>query len=159
MRDRLEGVAWACVLVLGAGTVFEVLVALEVLSIGDVPGEGARGSAVVFAASVLALLVACVVSAANGLRARAARSPVWSLLAPAGAAYLVARWFAFDPYYAPTLRRYSEGGVAGEWIVAVVLSAGAAVVLTRRFVRAGSLVTALVVLVEVLTIWVLPLGK
>ena len=44
--------------------------------------------------------------------------PVAALLAPAAAAFLVAYFFTFDPYYAPSERRYSDGGaVPLGWIV------------------------------------------
>ena len=159
MGGRLEGVAWAAAIVLATGAVYEALVALEAVPIGDVPGEGAPGSSVVFVASMLGFLVACVVSIRNGLRASKTRSSVWAVLPLAGATYLVARWYSFDPYFAPTLRRYSEGGVAGDWILVVAVAAVAAAILVRVLRYAGSLVVGLVLLVEAPTVWVLPFGK
>jgi hypothetical protein len=49
-----------------------------------------------------------------------------------GAAFVVARFYSYDPYYAPTLRRMSDGGsLPGWWIIAVVaLAVGGALATT-----------------------------
>jgi len=63
----------------------------------------------------------------------------------ASAAFLVTRFYSSDPYYAPTLRRMSDGGlVAGRWItflVAGTLIAGR--ILVRRWPRAACAGTAM----------------
>ena len=118
MSPRREGAAWASVTVLAVATLFEALVAL------DVPGEGARGGGIVFAAALVAMLVGAALAVALALASPATDAPslVWVLLAPWGAAYVTARWLAFDPYYLPTLRRYSDGGVGAPWIAGLALS-------------------------------------
>lgn len=159
MTDRLEGAAWATLVVLSLAAGYEALVALEAIAIGQVPGEGPPGGDVVLVAGLLALLAAattCVVAAA--LR-RPARGLVWVLLAPAGAAYLVARWLAFDPYYAPSERRYSEGVVEAPWIAFVCVVALGAAALVARAPRSGPAAASASLLLTAFTVWVLPLGK
>lgn len=159
MSGRLEGVAWAATIVLAAGTVYEALVATEVIAIGDVPGEGARGSGVLLAASVVACLVGAGASFARATIARRPSSAVWALLPLTGAAYTFAHWLAFDPYYAPTLRRYSEGGITSTWIVVVLVAATVAAIVTAVAPRPGAAVAAVVLLLEALTVFVMPFGK
>ena len=83
----------------------------------------------------------------------------FALLAPAGAAYLIARWYSFDPYYLPSLRRYADGGIHGPWIVVVTLAGVGAGMLTLARPRPGCVVSLVVLLVEALTVFALPLGK
>ena len=158
MSDRVEGAAWAVVAVLACGALYEALVAIEVVPMGEVPGEGPFASTFVLLASLLALLVGCVVAFAGGPFG-ARRSLAWAALAPAGVAYLLARWFSFDPYYLPTLRRFSEGAIAGEWVLVVVIAALVAGLPAGVLVRIGYLVTGLVLVLEALTVWILPFGK
>lgn len=73
-------------------------------------------------------------------------------IAPAAAAFLVARFFAFDDYYLPTLRRMSDGGwVAGWWIVALVVLALVAAVVAKIQPRAGVAMTSFVLFVIAVT--------
>lgn len=159
MSDRLEGVAWAAAIVLAAGAVYELLVATEGLSIGGEPGAGAPGSGVVLTASLLAYLVAAGTSFARSTMAGRQRAAVLAALPLFGAVYMAAHWLSFDPYYAPTLRRYSTGGVADPWILAVVLTAAVAATVAALVPRFGAVLGALVLLVEALTVFVMPLGK
>lgn len=158
MSPRLEGVAWATAIVLAAGSLYELLVATEVVPIGDVPGEGAPGADVVRVAGLLALVVAAGAAFVRSLD-KHGPAVVWALLAPVGAAYVVASWYGFDPYYLPTLRRYAEGEVPGPWVVAAVLAAigAGALVLVRP--RLGAVASSVVLLVEALTVFGMPLGK
>ena len=158
MSVSLEGVAWGCVAVLGVGVIYESLVATEVVSISPVPGEGAPGAAVVAVASMLSLLAGVGASVVRSAR-RGARRAVWPLLPLAGTAYMVAQWETFDPYYAPTLRRYSDGGVTEPWIVAVGLGALVAAGVSVLVPRLGAVLGALVLVVEALTVFVMPFGK
>src|ERR671914_17796 len=65
-----------------------------------------------------------------GRRERAAAG-LLALLAAAGAGFVLARFLAYDPYYLPTLRRFSEGGnVRGAWIALVVAACLAAAAAT-----------------------------
>ena len=158
MRSRAEDVAWIAAIVLGVAAVYEFLVATEIVPMGDVPGEEAPGGGIVALAALLAFLLA---AGAVLVRSFASRGGVivFALLAPLGAVYLIARWYSFDPYYLPTLRRYSDGGVRGPWILGVTVAAAVAGVLTFARPRVGSVISFVVLLVEALTVFVLPFGN
>jgi hypothetical protein len=100
---------WAVLLtltVLGAATIYEAAVALGVLDLGSLPGEGPPGSGIAGVCAALGLISAAVVAAALvGIRNP---TPLAALLAPAAAAFLVARFYTFDSYYLPTMIRLSE---------------------------------------------------
>jgi hypothetical protein len=147
----------AVVGVLAAATVYEALVALGVIQLGSLPGDGPPGAGIVLAAALVAMLVGAAL--ALGMGGFGGRASTAELLAPAAAAFLVARFFTFDPYYAPTLRRYSDSGFVSPFLVAVLVSAAlAAAVLTRARPRAGLLLTAPVVLACALTALLMEVG-
>jgi hypothetical protein len=97
----------AVVLVLLAATAYELLVALKVFELGELPGEGPRGSELVGFVAAIGFLAALLLSAVLAVIDRAAPA-LAGLLAPAAAAFLVAYFYTFDPYYLPTRIRYSE---------------------------------------------------
>jgi len=71
-----------------------------------------------------------------GLVAAKLGPPVVALLAPAAVLFVVPLYFTFDPYYAPTERRYSDGGIFPMgWIAAVAVVGLVAGVLTALFPR------------------------
>jgi hypothetical protein len=75
-----------------------------------------------------------------------------ALFAPAAAAFLVTFFFTYDPYYAPDLRRYSEGGAAvGHWIAVVAVIAVGNGVLTWLQPRIGRFTTSGVLILVLLT--------
>jgi uncharacterized PurR-regulated membrane protein YhhQ (DUF165 family) len=154
-----EGVAWACVAVLVLAAGYEALVALEVIGIGAGPGEGAPGAGVVLAAALLAYAVGAVNALRPAFERTLARRLVWVALAPAGVAFLVARWFSFDPYFAQGLRRYSEGWIAGSWIAAVCVGGAVAALLAALRHRLGAGATSVSLLLSGLTAWLLQGGK
>jgi hypothetical protein len=158
VRSRAEDVAWIAAVLLGLSALYELLVATEVVPMGDAPGEEAPGGAVVALVALMAFLLAAGTSFVRSLEKRGGVA-VFALLAPAGAAYLIARWYSFDPYYLPSLRRYADGGIQGPWIVAVTLAAVGAGMLTLARPRLGCVVSFVVLLVEALTVFALPLGK
>jgi hypothetical protein len=140
---------WAGWLVFGtlvAAAAYELALALGAGSIGQDPGDDVAGATAVRLIAVLAMI------AAAGLAPLVASRP-WpvALFAPAAAAYLVAFYFTYDPYFAPTLRRYSEGNVAGRWIVVVVVVAVANGVLTWLQPRVGRFTTSAVLILLLLT--------
>jgi hypothetical protein len=119
---------------------YELALALGAGSIGPEPGEGVPGSGAVLVVALLGMV------AASGL-SLSYRTRPWpaALFAPAAAAFLVAFYFTYDPYFAPTLRRYSEGNVGAAWIAVVAVVALADGVLTRLQPRIGRVMTSVVV--------------
>jgi uncharacterized membrane protein YbaN (DUF454 family) len=144
----LKPVGWFLVGTLIAAAGYELALALGAGSPGREPGSDVAGSGVVQVIAFLAILAAAVLSPFLDWRPLPA-----ALLAPAAAAFLVAFFFTYDPYFAPDLRRYSDGGaVAGRWIALVVIVALADGVLTRLQPRLGRVTTSLVLLVVLVTI-------
>src|SRR2546423_14786139 len=137
----LRTTGWLVTVTLGAAAAYELALAFGAGSIGPEPGGGVAGSGVVEVVAVLAMVAAA-------LLAPLLSSRLWpaALFGPATAAYLVAFYFTYDPYYAPTLRRYSEGNVGGPWIAVVAVVALAAGILTRLRPRIGGGMTSAVVL-------------
>ena len=131
--------------VLAAVTGYELAVALGALDQGSLPGEGAPGGEVVGIVAAIAFLVAAFLAV---VFAGARRSPAAAaLFAPLTGAFLVAHFYTFDPYYLPTLRRMSEGGMIPP--VLVFLIAGAAIaagLVTLLRPRAGLALSAPLIL-------------
>lgn len=112
--------------VLFAAAAYEVAVALEWISLGSTPGDDAPGQAVVTIAAFLALGVGMGLGIVGALgRGRVSGRPAF-LIPVAAAAYLLGHYYAFDSYYLPTLRRFSDdGSIAARWVYG---SAGLALV-------------------------------
>jgi hypothetical protein len=123
---------------------YELAVALEWIPIGNEPGEDPAGQAVVTLLAFVALLVGFLASAYVALRGGSDR--VASLVPVAASAYLVAHYYAFDPYYLPTLRRFTESGVSVTWIYGVVGAAVVVAALILLRIRAGLALTPLLLL-------------
>jgi hypothetical protein len=135
-----------------AAAAYEVALALGAVSIGREPGQGAPGEEAVEGAMLLVMVVgACLAVAAARRRCR---SGVIALYAPAAAAFLVTRFYSYDPYYAPSLRRYSDGGVAAPELIFAYAVGAAAVGLAAWFVpREGAVATAVALpLIAIMTI-------
>jgi hypothetical protein len=142
----LRWAGWLVVGTLLAAAAYELALALGAGSIGPEPGDDVGGATAVRLIAVLAMFAAAAL--APFVVSRPWPAP---LFAPAAAAYLVAFYFTYDPYFAPTLRRYSEGNVAGRWIVVVAVIALANGVLTRLQPRIGRYTTSAVVALVLLT--------
>jgi hypothetical protein len=142
MTMRIVVVATLVVLVLT--TAYEALVALGAIGLGSLPGEGPPGERTIALIAVLTMLVAAGLAL---LAALGVRVPLVYLLSPAAAAFLVARFYTFDPYYLPTLRRFSEDGMLSPILVygMMALAVGAAL-LTRANRRAGAALSVPVIL-------------
>ena len=141
----LRWAGWLVTSVLFAAAAYELALALGAGSIGPSPGDDVAGSVVVRLIGLLAMFTAAVLAVFPTMRPWPA-----ALFAPAAAAFLVAFYFTYDPYFAPDLRRYSEGNVGARWIVVVALLALANGVLTRLQPRIGRGPTSVVVLVVLL---------
>lgn len=137
----------AVVLALGVllgATLYETLVALEVIELGSEPGDGPAGEQAIALVAVLTMLVAAGLALFAALGAHV---PVPALLPPAAAAFLVARFYTFDPYYLPDLRRFADGGMLPPVLVwCVVAAAVGAALLTLVHRRAGAALSVPVIL-------------
>ena len=130
--------------VLVCATAYETLVAIGLVELGSAPGEGPPGEGTVALVAVLSMLVAAGLAL---FAARGARVSFVALLPPAAAAFLVARFYGFDPYFAPELRRYSEDGMLPpELVFGVVALALAAAALTPIHRRAGAALSVFAIL-------------
>jgi hypothetical protein len=130
--------------VLAFATAYEALVAFGVIELGSLPGEGPPGEQTVALIAVLTMLVAVGLALFAALGTRV---PLLPLLPPAAAAFLLARFHTFDPYYLPTLRRFSDDGMlAPELVDGIVALAVVAALLTLVHRRAGAALSAPVVL-------------
>ena len=138
--------------VLAAATAYQAAVALGWLAVGPDPGQAPAGNDLVLGAAVLALVAGAGLCLVHAWAPLSRVNASGSLLAPAGAAFALARFYTYDPYYAPTLRRMSDDGlVADSWVYLLVGLALLAAVLVRIRPRAGLGATALVLLLSAFT--------
>jgi hypothetical protein len=99
------------------GAAYELLVALGVIGLGSQPGAAPAGATAIVPLALLALLLVGGLLLAVAMGGRGWNG--WGRLGvpaagAAAAAFLVTRFYSYDPYYAPYLRRMSEDGlVAG----------------------------------------------
>ncbi len=143
-------IGWAVVLVLFAATAYEAAVALEWISMGSQPGNDASGQAAVTIAAFLALLTGIV---ATVVSRRILRRWPATLVPVAAAAYMLAHYYAFDSYYLPVRRRFSDGGVIpSAWLYGVVVAAVIVAVAIRRRPSVAPVLTPLVLLVCAITV-------
>ena len=121
---------WLVIGTLVVAAAYELALALGAGSLGPQPGEDVPGATAVRVVAALAMF------AGVGLVAAKLGPPAVALLAPAAVLFVVPLYFTFDPYYAPTERRYSDGGIFPlGWIVAVAVAGLVAGVLTAVFPR------------------------
>ena len=135
-------ILWSVPALLFAAAAFELALALGLVGSysGRVPGQDVEGEETVAAVAYLTMLVGSVVAFVH---AHYPRVPLAvALFAPAAAAFVSARFYTYDPYYLPTLRRYSDyTGALGYWILGMLAAALVVAVLTRQMPRAGSIAT------------------
>jgi hypothetical protein len=80
-------------------------------------------------------------------------------VAGAMSALLVARYFSYDPYYAPDLQRFSEASSFPGWWFALLVGLGlSAAALSRRDVRMGLVLAGIVMFLAGPTMFVIGLG-
>ena len=152
-RGWRQPLAAAVVLVLGAATLYEAAVALEAIPMGDEPGEDAVGASAVRLASLVSLLAGLVASVASIRTPDAITRRVRLALPLAGASVVVATGYAFDPYFAPSLRRYTDSHIPPTWLLVLVVGAAVLAALISSFdPRTGMAATALVLLVSLFTL-------
>jgi len=126
--------------VLAVCTLHQVAVAASWIAMGPQGGDDPAGTT----AAIIAALVAMVAGAlALGATVRSRLAPLVPL---AAVAFVVARFYTFDSYYAPTLRRMSDGGlVAPGLIYLLIVAAFIVAALMRKWPSAAPLGAALLV--------------
>jgi hypothetical protein len=138
VRTAVTALIAALALVVAAAAISEAAVALRIAGLGAPDGGwSARDIVLVTAAAALffggPILVALASTPVAGAAARSL-----PLAAVATAGVVVARYLSYDQYYAPTLRRMSDGGILPAWwIVLVAVLPLIAAVLSRREPRIG----------------------
>ena len=111
---------------------------------------GTKGEPTVAWVAGITMLVGSALALIHAIRPR--QPLAVALFAPAAAAVVTARFYTYDPYYLPTLQRYSEqGGVLEAWILGMLAMAILVGVATRRRPRGGSIATAFMLLLLFLT--------
>lgn len=132
-RTALAGlILW--LLLLSAG--YEAVLALRWVQIGLEPGSDAPGAAAAVICALLAMAAAAVLLAVRPSR-------LSLLLPPAAVLVVLIRLYAFDPYYAPALRRFGDGGLVSVWWVVFLALASILCALRRWLAPAGIIVLVL----------------
>jgi hypothetical protein len=115
--------AFAVVLaVLAMCTLHQIAVAAGWLTTGPQNGDAAAGTTVVVIAALAAMIAGSIALGVAGARSRLA-----PLVPLAAVAFVVARFYTFDPYYAPALRRMSDGGLVAPGLIYVLIAAAVVV--------------------------------
>jgi hypothetical protein len=141
--------------VLALGAVYETAQALGWISIGDQPGEGAPGSSAVDLAAFLALLVGLVVAFASVRSAAEIPLALRVLLPLVAVGWAAIGYYTFDPYYAPTQRRFSDYNGSGPtiWIVGLTCAAVAVGLASKWWPKPAMIATTLVLLLCIPTLF------
>jgi hypothetical protein len=126
--------------VLAACTLHQVAVAAGWLAIGPQGGDDPPGTTAAIIAALVAMITATI---ALGTRLRSRLAPLVPL---AAVAFVVARFYTFDSYYAPALRRMSDGGLVAPWLIYLLIVAAVVVAaLIKKWPSAAPLGAALLV--------------
>lgn len=132
---------------------YELAVALGWISMGPQAGDDARGQALATIAAVAALALGIGSTAFAAHRERRRGSLAAVVVPVSAAAYLTAHFYAFDSYYLPSLRRFSDSGsVSAIWIYGVVVAASAVGALIWRRPREGLILAPVILLVCAVTV-------
>jgi hypothetical protein len=136
-------ILWSVPVVLFAAAAYELALALGLVGSysGHAPGQDVEGEETVAAVAYLTMLAGSILAFVHAFYPRAPW-PV-ALFAPAAAAFMITRFYTYDPYYLPSLQRYSEnkGPWALGWVLGMLAAAVVVGVRTRRMPRAGSIAT------------------
>jgi hypothetical protein len=123
----------AALVVLCAGSVYQLAVAAKLLDLGREPGDGPPLDRLFFVVPVVICLVgglALVLAALGGADASLGRYPLFPALPVAAAAFPLCHALAFDPYFLPTLERFR--GVGLGWAIALAVAAASVALLSLR---------------------------
>jgi hypothetical protein len=149
-------ILWSVPVVLFAAAAYELALALGLVGSysGRVPGQDVEGEETVATVAYLIMLVGSVVAFVHALYPRVP----WAvaLFAPAAAAFMTTRFYTYDPYYLPSLQRYSEStGAWAYWLLGMLAAALVVGVKTRRKPRVGSIATGCILpLLWITSLWV-----
>jgi hypothetical protein len=125
-RRALTSPSLYVVALFAAAAVYELALAVEWIALPKEPGADPRGAAIVFVATLVAIVGTYAVGM---LRIR----DLFFVSIPLTAAvWMVAHYYAFDPYYAPSSRRYSDAGSVSPWWVYGVALVGLGVAAASR---------------------------
>jgi hypothetical protein len=102
--------------VLVACAAYQAVDAANLLEPGSQSGYGPAGSTEFDIAALVGLVAGTVTLAVGGHRSRLA-----PLVPLAAAGFVAARFYSFDPYYAPNLRRMSDGGLVEPGLIYLLL--------------------------------------
>jgi hypothetical protein len=126
---------------------YELAVALGWISMGARPGEDAPGQVLVTIGALAALVLGIGATVIATWRERRPGSLPAVLVPVAAAAYMAAHFYAFDPYYLPTLRRFRHSGLSPAWVYGVTAAALLVAALIRIRPRVGLALAPLVLFV------------
>lgn len=143
--------------VLFAAAAYEVTMLLDLWGSYPVAYEGAArdgfvdAEETVAAVAYLTMLAGSVVAFVHAFYPRV--PPAVALFAPGAAAFMTTRFYSYDPYYQPSPQRYSEsmGAAGGAWVLGLLAAAVVVGVWTRRQPGAGSIATACILPLLLLT--------
>jgi hypothetical protein len=104
---RREVLAPVLAAILFVAALYELAVALKWIPLGSVPGAGPSGEGFFLSTAALGMLIGVGCYFRAGLREH---HFVWAepLIPVAAVGLVTARFYSFDPYYLPSLQRYSE---------------------------------------------------
>jgi len=138
---HLSAALVAVPVLLAAATGYEIALAAGALSIGRDPGDGAPGEDAVLASALLVMAIGTILAGLTS--SRPAPRAALALVAPASAAFALARFYTYDPYYAPSLRRMSDGGLVNPiWMYGLLVAAVAVGAIAWRRPRSSATLTA-----------------
>jgi hypothetical protein len=160
-RDVSAVAIWGVIGLLAGAACYQLLIAVGVLRVGPHPGEVPYGYDAVVGAPLLVLAFSGLALLVASLSAHLTRLVSGWPLAVAGLAavgFVIARFVSYDPYYAPTLRRMTDGAVQRSWIELLVVAAVAVAWCVIRRPRVGVLGTAAVMWLSAATALVAGLG-
>jgi hypothetical protein len=150
-RTAWRALPWLIPAVLLAGAAYEVALLLWGSYGGLDAGQPPAGERVVDMAGALAMIASFFLAGVVAIRPRLTRAI--AMFAPAAAALLIARYFTYDPYYFPTLRSYSDGGILPLWWMLLIVCTSILVgIATRIRPRPGSWSTFLIMPLDLFTL-------
>ena len=123
-------------------TLHQVAAAAGWIAVGPQSGDDPTGTTAVVIAALVAMVAGAVALGAS------VRSRLAPLVPLAAVAFVVARFYTFDSYYAPALRRMSDGGLVAPGLIYALIVAAVvvAVLIAKRPAAAPAGALLLVVL-------------